>query len=177
MIGTTAHRRPRALATAVLLLALGGAAQAHDYAAGPLTIGHPWSRATPNGAKVAGGYLTVTNTGTEPDRLTGAAFGQAGRAELHSMSTENGVMKMAPVEGGLAIKPGETLTLAPGGYHLMFLDLKAPLKQGDAVAGSLTFEKTGTVPVSFEVEAIAARAPGGEAKNHGAMPHDHGHKH
>lgn len=172
-----------------LLAALGAGAQAHDYTAGALKIGHPWSRATPGGAKVAGGYLSVTNTGTEPDRLTGASFARAGRAELHSMSMEGGVMKMAPVAGGLAIKPGETLRLEPGGYHLMFLDLQSPLAKGDKVEGTLTFEKAGSVPVSFVVEAIGARSSGGDkaadgkgetkgdAKGEAKPAHDHGHSH
>ncbi len=79
---------------------------------------------------MAGGYLTVTNTGAEPDTLTGGTIDQAGSVEIHSMSMEGGVMKMAPVEGGLVVKPGETVTLKPGGYHLMFQGLKDPLKKG-----------------------------------------------
>lgn len=146
-------------------------AVAHDYTAGALKIGHPWSRATPNGAKVAGGYLTVTNTGAEPDTLTGGTFAESGSVELHTMSMEGGVMKMAPVEGGLVIKPGETVKLAPGGYHLMFLGLKDQLKKGTRVKGTLTFTKAGSVPVEFAVESIAAKAPGGEA---GGMTMDHG---
>ena len=157
---TTRHLTFSALA---VLLGTGASAPAHDYTAGGLKIGHPWSRATPNGAKVAGGYLSVTNAGTEPDRLTGAALAEAGRAELHTMSMEGSVMKMAPVEGGLEIKPGETVTLKPGGYHLMFLDLKRQLKQGEQVEGVLTFERAGTVPVAFAVEGLAAKAPAGEA--------------
>lgn len=138
-----------------------GPAFAEDFTAGSLKIGHPWSRATPNGAKVAGGYLSVTNAGSEPDTLTGGTFDEAGGVELHSMSMEGGVMKMAPVEGGLVIKPGETVTLKPGGYHLMFTGLKDPLKKGDTVKGTLTFAKAGTVPVAFTVESLAAKAPGG----------------
>ncbi len=141
---------------------LAGGAAAQDFTAGSLKIGHPWSRATPNGAKVAGGYLTVTNTGAEADTLTGGTFDAAGGVELHSMSMEGGVMKMAPVEGGLTIKPGETVTLKPGGYHLMFTGLKDPLKKGESVKGSLTFAKAGSVPVSFTVESLAAKAPGGQ---------------
>ncbi|QGY05383.1 copper chaperone PCu(A)C [Methylobacterium mesophilicum SR1.6/6] len=155
------------------LLAATTAGAAADYAAGPLKIGHPWSRATPNGAQVAGGYLAVTNTGSEPDTLTGATIEEAGRAELHTMSMEGGVMKMAPVEGGLVIKPGETVTLKPGGYHLMFLDLKGPLKKGQSVKGTVTFAKAGTVPVDFTVEGIAAKAPasGAAEMDHGGMEH------
>ncbi|ACB27996.1 copper chaperone PCu(A)C [Methylobacterium radiotolerans] len=138
----------------------------HTYTVGDLRISHPWSRATPASAKVAGGYLSITNTGTEPDRLTAAALDGASRGEVHSMSMEGGVMKMAPVEGGLEIKPGETVTLKPGGYHLMFLDMKAPLKKGEPVKGTLTFERAGTVAVEFDVEGIGTQAPAGEGHVH-----------
>lgn len=168
------------LAGALLALPLlAGSGLAQDYTAGSLKIGQPWSRATPNGAKVAGGYLSVTNTGTEPDTFTGATFADAGRAEIHQMSMEGGVMKMAPVEGGLVIKPGETVTLKPGGYHLMFMDLKGALKQGETVKGTLTFAKAGSVPVEFTVEGIAAKEPGqSEMKmDHGSMERGGGHMH
>ncbi|WP_232631039.1 copper chaperone PCu(A)C [Methylobacterium sp. Leaf118] len=137
-------------------------------AAGPLAIEGPWLRATPGGAKVAGGYVTLRNTGTEPDRLIGAAIPQAGRGEIHSMSTENGVVKMAPVTGGLVLAPGGSVTLKPGGYHLMFLELKEGLRAGESVAGTLTFERAGTVPVTFSVAPIGATAPeaGGHAHHH-----------
>ena len=164
---------------AALLLALGLAAtspaRAHDYQAGPLKIGHPWSRATPGGAKVAGGYLTVTNTGTEPDRLTGGTIEAAGRGELHTMSMEGGVMKMAPLADGLAIPPGQTVSLAPSGHHLMFLDLKAALKKGERVKGTLRFERAGSVPVEFAVESLAAKAPEGAGGKPDHSGHDHGH--
>lgn len=127
--------------------------------AGDLAITAPWIRATPGGAKVAGGYLEVTNTGKEPDRLLSASIPLAARGEVHQMSMDKGVAKMAPVEGGLVIKPGETVALKPGGYHLMFLDLKGPAKAGDTLDGTLTFERAGTVPVRFAVGAIGASAP------------------
>jgi copper(I)-binding protein len=111
----------------------------------------------------------VTNAGAEPDTLTGGTFDQAGSVEIHSMSMEGGVMKMAPVEGGLVVKPGETVTLKPGGYHLMFQGLKDPLKKGQTVKGTLTFAKAGTVPVAYTVESLAAKAPGG-----GGAEADHG---
>ncbi len=142
------------------------AAAAPAVKAGALSIEAPWLRATPGGAKVAGGYVTVRNTGTEPDTLTGASIPQAGRAEIHTMSTEGGVMKMAPVEGGLALAPGASVALAPGGLHLMFLDLKQGLKAGETVSGTLTFAKAGTVPVTFTVAPIGAQAPAGAEQGH-----------
>jgi periplasmic copper chaperone A len=102
-----------ATALAVMILTFIHPAAAHDYAVGALKVGHPWSRATPNGAKVAAGYLSVTNNGSEPDRLTGGSFENAGRVEVHSMSMDGGVMKMAPVDGGLEIKPGDTIGFSP----------------------------------------------------------------
>lgn len=162
----------QALALALALTALSaGPLAAHDYAVGPLKVGHPWSRATPGGAKVAAGYLTVTNTGSSPDRLTGASVTAAGRAELHSMSSEGGVMRMAPLPNGLEIAPGATVTLAPSGNHLMFLDLKQPFKKGERVAGTLTFERAGTVPVEFVVEGIAAKG----SEKGSDKGHDHAH--
>ena len=128
--------------------------------AGDLSIETPWMRATPGGAKVAGGYVRVTNTGTQADRLTGASIPLAGRGSIHSMSMEGGVMKMAPVEGGLTIKPGETVELKPGGLHLMFEDLTGSPKAGEVVQGTLTFERAGSVPVSFSVAPIGATKPG-----------------
>lgn len=143
-------------------LALAGAlatsAAADDIVAGALRIEAPWMRATPGGAKVAGGYLRVTNTGTSPDRLVGGSLPIAGRVEIHSMSHEGGVMKMRPVEGGLEIRPGQTVELKPGGYHMMFMDLTGAAKEGDTVEGTLVFEKAGTVEVRFQVGGVGSQA-------------------
>jgi uncharacterized protein YcnI/copper(I)-binding protein len=140
-----------------------GAAGSTSVKAGDLTIETPWIRATPGGAKVAGGYVRITNTGTQADRLTGTAIPLAARGSIHSMTMEGSVMKMAPVEGGLAIKPGETVELKPGGLHLMFEGLNGAAKAGDVIAGSLTFDRAGTVPVSFSVAPIGASKPGAPA--------------
>ncbi|ONF49680.1 DUF1775 domain-containing protein [Methylobacterium radiotolerans] len=140
----------------------GTAAAATTVKAGDLTIETPWLRATPNGAKVAGGYVRITNTGSAPDTLTGATVPFAKSSDIHSMSMEGGVMKMAPVTGGLTIKPGETVELKPGGYHLMFEDLTGAPKAGETVAGTLTFQRAGAVPVTFTVAPIGAGAPGGQ---------------
>lgn len=132
------------------------------YKAGDLTIETPWTRATPGGAKVAGGYLRITNGGKEPDRLTGGSLTGSGRAEVHEMKTVDGIMRMRPLDNGLVIAPGQTVELAPGGYHVMFLDLTASLKQGDKIKGTLVFEKAGTVAVEFAVRPIGAM---GDAKS------------
>jgi hypothetical protein len=133
---------------------------------GDLVISTPWTRATPGGAKIGGGYLKITNTGKSSDRLTGISAGFAGHVEIHEMSMDGGVMKMRPLSAGLEIKPGETVELKPGGYHAMFMDLKQPLKEGDTVKATLTFEKAGPVDVSFSVNAVGAGAGGGEHKHH-----------
>src|ERR1700733_13645011 len=100
---------------------------------GDLTVTSPWTRATPGGAKIAGGYLKITNNGASADRFVGAKSDASDRVEIHEMSMSDGVMKMRPLPNGLEIKPGETVELKSGGYHLMFMDLKQPLKQGDSL--------------------------------------------
>src|SRR5271170_768722 len=148
-----------ALALAATPLAAAGA-RAADYDVGSIHISQPWARATPKGASSGAGYLTVTNNGTDLDRLTCTASDGAAQCQIHSMSMENGVMKMRPVDGGLEIKPGETVTLKPGNLHVMFVDLKHPLETGSAVEATLQFEKAGAVKVDLPVIAIGAAAPG-----------------
>ena len=152
----------RAAAGAALLgLLLASPSRADDVKAGDLVISQAWSRATPGGAKTGGGFLTIENKGTAPDKLTGASADFAGKIEVHEMAMNNGVMKMRPVEGGLTIDPGKTVKLAPGGFHLMMMDLKNPLKQGDKLPVTLQFEKAGKVTITLDVQAVGATAPGG----------------
>jgi copper(I)-binding protein len=139
---------------------LAAPACADDVKAGDLVISQAWSRATPGGAKVAGGFLTIENKGTAPDKLVSVSADIAGKADVHEMATENGVMKMRPLEKGLTIEPGKTVKLAPGGYHLMLQDLKGPFKEGEKVPVTLTFEKAGKVSVSLDVQGVGAKAPG-----------------
>jgi hypothetical protein len=134
-------------------------ASAHEFKLGDLKIGHPWSRATPSSAKVGGGYLTVTNNGSAPDKLLSATASVADHVEIHEMAMTNNVMTMRKLDGGVGVLPGKTVTFAPGGYHLMLMGLKNPLKEGDRVKATLTFEKAGTVDVVFNVEGIGARQP------------------
>ena len=139
---------------------VGTATAPQTVKAGSLTLEQPWSRATPGGAKVGGGYLRITNTGTAPDRLVGGSFPLASKVEVHEMRMDGDVMRMKPVEGGLEIEPGATVELKPGGYHLMFMDLKEPLKEGQTVKGTLVFEKAGSVEVEYAVRGMGG-APAG----------------
>jgi periplasmic copper chaperone A len=133
--------------------------RAEDVKAGDLVITQAWARATPGGAKVGGGFLTIENKGTVPDKLVGVSADGAGKIEVHEMVMNEGVMKMRPVEGGLTIDPGKTVKLAPGGLHLMMMDLKSPLKQGDKMPVTLEFEKAGKVAVTLDVQGVGAQGP------------------
>jgi periplasmic copper chaperone A len=156
--------------TAVLLaLALTTGASdaiAEDYSIGTLQIGNPWTRATPKGSTVAGAYMKITNKGSAPDRLVGGTTAVAERFEVHSMVMEQGVAKMRPVEGGFEIKPGETVDLKPGSFHVMLTGLKQPLEKGQKVKGTLEFEKAGKIDIEYAVEALGVSAP---------APGKHGH--
>jgi copper(I)-binding protein len=147
-------------------------AYAEDVKAGDLVISQAWSRATPSGAKVGGSYLTIENKGTAADKLISASSDAAGSVQVHEMSMTGGTMKMRPVEGGLAIDPGKTVKLAPGGYHLMMMDLKNPLKQGDKISMTLEFAKAGKVQVSFDVMGVGAQGPGADSGNKMQMKKD-----
>jgi hypothetical protein len=165
--GQDAHAL-KAPAPALVILAQhsGGHAAMGDtkvYKAGSLSIEAPWARATPGGAKVAGGFMKITNNGKEPDRLIGGTVPFASRFEVHEMAVEGGIMKMRQLSKGLEIKPGETVELKPGGYHVMFMDLTSGLKEGEAMKGTLVFEKAGTVEVEYRVGPIGGGAPMGGA--------------
>ena len=161
--------------------ALTSPAFAGDYDVATLHIAQPWARATPPGAETGGGYMTITNRGQEPDRLVGGASPVAARIGIHEMTVENGVMTMRPLASGLEIKPGETVTLKPGGRHVMFEQLREPLRQGRTVPATLDFVKAGKVNVEFVVEPVGARgpaaqqsAPGGQGMPAGSpMPGGH----
>lgn len=148
------------IACAAMLAGLSGtSACAEDVKAGDLVITQAWSRATPGGSKVAGGYLTIENTGPAQDRLLSASTNVAKKIEIHEMAVGDGVVTMRPVEGGLPIEPGHIVKFEPGGLHLMIVGLSAPLVQGDKVPVTLKFEKSGDIIVSFDVQAMGALAP------------------
>ncbi|HEY0327860.1 MAG TPA: copper chaperone PCu(A)C [Rhodopseudomonas sp.] len=163
----------RVVACAAVVLASACAAQAEDVKAGDLSITQAWSRATPGGATVAGGYLTIENKGAAPDRLIGGEAAIAGKVQLHEMSMADGVMTMRPLDNGLTIAPGQSVKLAPGGYHLMLLELKGALKQGEQVPVTLSFEKAGKVAVTLDVQGVGAQAPAAASGDAHKMAPDH----
>ncbi len=171
-------RRRAAAAAAGFALALtplpAGQAAAADYKVGSLDITQPWARATPKGASTGAAYLTVTNSGSQAQRLSCASSAAAGKCQIHEMAMDNGVMKMRPVQGGLEIAPGQTLTLKPGGYHIMLEGLKAPLKAGDTLEAMLTTAGGASVKVNFPVAAVGAPGPGTSAGGAGAKRQDPG---
>lgn len=161
--------RAHALFLAFLLCLAVLPAAAHDYTIGDLAVAHPWSRATLPGAKVAAGYLVITNNGAAADRLVGVSSEISGRAEIHEMAVDgNGVMTMRPLADGIEIPAGGEAALKPGSFHLMFTDLQRPAVEGERFKGTLTFEKAGVLEVEFSVEK-AGGASGGEPahQNHG----------
>ena len=155
------------LALSLTSLTAGFAAEAIQV--GDLKIENAWTRGTPPNAKVGGGYLTITNAGGTADRLVSGSSEIAGKVEIHEMKVENGIMKMRPLPDGLEIPAGESVKLAPGGLHVMFMKLTGPLKQGEMVKATLTFEKAGSVDVMFPIAPIGASS----AENH---KHGHGKK-
>jgi copper(I)-binding protein len=164
-------------AVALLAAQMAGAqlARAADYDVGSIHISQPWSRATPKGAASGAGYMTVTNKGTAPDRVSCVSSDASVQCQIHTMTMEDGVMKMRPVEGGLEILPGQTITLKPGGFHIMLLDLKHPLEQGQSVKATLKFDHAGTVDVEYPIAGIGAPAPGAADAGGGTMMSgDHG---
>jgi copper(I)-binding protein len=149
----------RSIAFAMLAAMLvSGAAIADDYQVKSMQVSNPFARATPPGAKVAGAFMTIKNQGKETDRLVSASSPVAGLVEIHEMAMDGGMMKMRAIKG-IDVKPGTTVELKPGGYHVMLEDLKQPLKPGEKIPVRLTFEKAGVVEVMVNVEAMGAAAP------------------
>lgn len=155
---------------AVLLTLVGvTSAFAHGFQVGDLKIGHPYSRAMLPGAKVGGGYLKITNAGAD-DRLVSASSDRAASVQIHEMKMDGGIMEMRELKDGLAVPANSTVELKPGSFHLMFMNVAQPFKEGEMVKAKLVFEKAGSVDVEFAVGPA-----NGEAKNdhagHGAGDH------
>jgi copper(I)-binding protein len=150
---------PRIVLIALTMTGCAVSAGAHDYRRGGLFIDHPWTRPTPQGVKVGSGYFVIRNRGKVPDRLVSASSPIAGKVEIHQTAVKDGVATMREVQGGLPVGSGKSVEFKPFGLHLMFFDLKQPLKQGEKFPATLVFEKAGAVDVEFKVEAMSRTAP------------------
>ena len=135
-------------------------ALAQEFKAGDIVIEKPWARATPKGAEVGGGYLTIENKGATPDRLTGGAADFA-TVEIHQMASVNGVSQMRELKDGLAIPAHGSVGFSPGGYHLMFTHLTRPLTKGETLKATLNFQHAGPIEVEFSVAGIGTAGAGG----------------
>jgi len=133
---------------------------AADYKVGSIQISQPWARATPKGASSGAAYMTVSNSGTAAQHLSCVSSDAATECQIHEMTMDGGVMKMRPVQGGLEVKPGETVTLKPGSFHVMLVGLKQPLQAGHSLDATFKVDSGGTVQVEFPIAAIGAPAPG-----------------
>ena len=162
--------RTAAIVTALLLSTV-TASFGHEIKKGDILLTELWSRATPSGAKVAAGFFTVENTGSEPDRLVDIKT-PVGTAQIHETAMVNGVSTMRPLDGGLAIAPGQKVTLAPGGLHVMITELKERLKEGQMLPLTLRFQKAGEIEATLHIRPPGAPGPG-DAKGGGAGSRSH----
>lgn len=173
------HSRATVTVAAAILLSIGLTfhtnAEDHKIQAGDLVIENAFAFPSPPGALAAGGYVTITNTGTTDDTLTGGTASFAEVTEIHEMKMVEEVMQMRQLEQGLKIPAGESVKLQPGGLHIMFMQLTQPLAEGEMKPGSLTFSNAGEVSVEYKVinrgEYVAEHGGG---KSHGMK---HGRKH
>lgn len=163
------------LAAAVLgfLSAPVSAADNHDHGAmqghamvGAIKIESAWTRATPGAAKTGAGYLKVTNTGDAADTLIGGSAAFARKVEIHAMEMTDDVMRMAKLDPGLVIEPGETVMLEPGGFHVMLMGMTEKMIEGDTVTITLEFQNAGAVDVVFPVQPVGAMGTGHDGHNH-----------
>ena len=129
-----------------------------------LEVTAAWSRAIPPNAPVAAGFMSIRNGGGLDDRLLSVRSDAAERVEIHEVRHEDGVARMRELADGLALPVGESVELAPGGYHLMFIAPGDGFVAGGRVAATLVFEHAGEVDVEFEVRSVAA--PGGDGEHH-----------
>lgn len=156
----------RTAAVLAALIVVAAPVVAHEFKAGTIEISHPWSRPTPPSAPVASGYVKLTNTGVESDRLTAVSSPFAGRAEIHRSVVENGVASMRPVDG-LTVEPGATLDFEAEKLHVMFIGPDRQLKDGDRFPATLVFEKAGPVEVEFVVQRRGAERAPADHSGHG----------
>lgn len=132
---------------------------AQEFQSGAIRVLTPWSRATPESSKVAGGFMTLVNTGKTSDRLIGGSTAVSRSLEIHEMHIVNGIMMMRQINPGIALKPGARVVLKPFSHHLMMMDLKQPLRPGDKIKGTLVFEKAGVLPIEYDVLPMGSQGP------------------
>jgi copper(I)-binding protein len=156
--------RAALLACATFVSAVPAGAQ--EYRLGDITIGQPWTRAVGATAPTAAGYLSIANGGAEADRLVAAETPRAQRVELHEMSITDGIMRMRPPPDGVPLPAGGTVTLAPGGLHLMLVDPVGAFVRGTSVPLTLRFERAGEVIIELEVAGPGARGPAAQHGGH-----------
>ena len=157
-----------------MLLSASAASSAEDMSHhGQLMILDAWSRVTAPGAKVGGGYITISNQGEHVERLLTVSADHAERAEIHSMSMQDDVMVMRPLADALTIPAGETVHLEPGGLHLMFLQINRPHVVDQPFEVTLTFEHAGEIVVPFDVLSMRdSMARAAASDGHMAAEHD-----
>lgn len=132
--------------------------------AGDLSLSHGFLKGMLPGQAVAGGYLTVENGGSADDRLVSVASPVADHVEIHEMTMENDVMKMRQLKDGVALPAGQTVEFKPGGFHVMFMGVKTPVRTGESVKVTFTFEKSGSVEAVLPV--VDPRKAGGSGHKH-----------
>lgn len=139
--------------------------------AADITVTEAWSRASAGKARAGAGFMQITNSGAEDDRLVAASAPVSPAAELHTHIRDGDVMRMRQVEA-IDVPAGQTVTLQPGGLHIMFLPLNEPLRQGQTFDVTLTFEKAGAMSVPVTVQGAGAMsAGGGMPQNRGGHGH------
>ena len=156
----------RLLALCCFLLLCVACTPLQGQAVGELRLDDPWARATPPGTTVSGGFLTVRNLGDRDDRLVEVRSSASREVQIHEVRSDGGMMRMRPLVNGLVIPAGASVSLQPGGYHLMFLQPQRPFAGGDVVVATLVFEHAGDVEVSFQVRGEAARDAAGAHAHH-----------
>lgn len=152
------RRAPAAVTASLAVLALAACGDPAPEAngTGDIQVVEAWARAIGDleatGARRAtAAYITLANTGTEPDRLTAATGDVAQAIEIHRTQVEDGVMRMRQVEGGVVLEPGETAEMRPGGLHVMLVGVTRSLHPGDRFTLDLELERAGRLPVEVEV--------------------------
>lgn len=150
-----------------LALVLSPVATAHEASNNGITVAHPWVRATPGGATLSSAYLEI-KASEKGDRLIGGAAEGVGRVEIHTHVQDGEIMRMRRVDG-IDIPAGGSKVFRPSGDHIMLMDLKGPLAEGDLVKLTLNFERAGPVEIDATVEPIGAMGPHG-------MDHQPGHE-